>query len=124
MSKMFGYNPHKTLIGLISLNVALDIIAIAIWGIFPATQWSIYRLGFSIVGPEAALAAVLFALTLFGLWRRQKWAPILSIVITVTQRVFATYVFFPSLAIIATLIWSLAVIYFAFTDMKTSRERP
>jgi hypothetical protein len=54
------------------------------------------------VGPEAALAAALFALTLFGLSKKQKWAPILAIVITVTQRVFATYVFFPSPAIAIT----------------------
>lgn len=119
MPNFFGANPHKTLIRLIALNIVLDILAIAVWGAFPATQWSIYRLGFFIVGAEAALAAILFALTLFGLSKRQKWAPILAIAITLTQRIFATYVFFPSPAIAATLIWSLVIIYFAYEDRKT-----
>jgi hypothetical protein len=124
MSKFFGANPHKILTRLIALNIVLDIIAIAIWAAFPAIQWSIYRLGFSIVGPEAALAAALFALTLSGLSKKQKWAPILAIAITVTQRVFATYVFFPSPAIAITLIWSLVIIYFAYKDIKTPNEHP
>jgi hypothetical protein len=124
MSKFFVANPHKILTRLIALNIVLDIIAIVIWAAFPAIQWSIYRLGFSIVGPEAALAAALFALTLFGLSKKQKWAPILAIAITVTQRVFATYVFFPSPAIAITLIWSLVIIYFAYKDIKTPNEHP
>jgi hypothetical protein len=122
MPKFFGANPHKRLTSLIALNIVLDIIAIAIWAAFPALQWSIYRLGFSIVGTEAALAAALFALTLFGLTKKQKWAPILAIAITVTQRVFATYVFFPSPAIAITLIWSLAIIFFAYKTIKTLNE--
>ncbi len=111
-------NPHKILTSLIAANIVLDIIAIVIWGGFPSTQWSIYRLGFSIVGPEAAIAAGVFGLILFGLIKNKKWAPVLAIVLTVTQRSFATYVFFPSLAIIATLIWSLIIIFFAYKDLK------
>jgi hypothetical protein len=112
------FTPHNILIHLIASNIILDIIALAIWGALPSTQWSIYRLGFSIVGPEAALAASLFALTLFGLIKRQKWAPVLAIAITATQRVFATYVFFPSPAIAVTLIWSLIIIYFSYKELK------
>ena len=114
--------PHGILTDLIALNIVLDIIAIAIWGALPSTQWSIYRLGFSIVGAEAALAAVLFTLTLFGLIKRQKWAPVLSIAITATQRVFATYVFFPSPAIAVTLIWSLVIIYFAYKELNNCNQ--
>ena len=120
MPTFFGANQHKALTRLIALNIVLDIIAIAIWAAFPPLQWSIYRLGFSVVGPEAALAATLFALTLFGLSKKQKWAPTLAIAITVTQRVFATYVFFPSPAIALTLIWSLIIVYFAYKNIKTT----
>jgi hypothetical protein len=118
MSKFFSTNPHKMLTRLVALNIVLDIIAIALWGAFPFSQWSIYQLGFSIVGTEAALAAALFALTLFGLSKKQKWAPILAIAITANQRVFGTYVFFPSPAIAVTLIWSMVIIYFAYKDIK------
>ena len=118
LSKAFHGKKHKILTRLVGLNIVFDLIAIAIWAVFPNLQWTIYRLGFSIVGTEAALAAALFALTLFGLRKKQKWAPILAIIITVTQRVFATYVFFPSPALILTLIRSLVIIYFAYPEMK------
>jgi hypothetical protein len=133
MSKYLRANPHKMLSRLVAANIVLDIIAIAFWTAFPATQWSIYRLGFSIVGTEAGLAAAFFALTLFGLIKRKKWAPFLAIAITLTQRAFGTCAFFPNLSDIlvqpliivpnaATLIWSLTIVYFAYKDIKTPNE--
>jgi hypothetical protein len=111
-------NPHKTLTTFVALNIVLDVLAIAIWAVFPATQWSIYQLGFTIVGAEAALAATLFTLTFFGLKKKKKWAPFLAIALTIIQRSFATFVFFPSTAIPVTSIWSLLIIYFAYRDIK------
>jgi hypothetical protein len=112
-------NPHKILTRMVALNIGLDVFAIVVWAAFPATQWSIYQLNFPIVGTEAAVAAGLFALTVFGLTKKQKWAPFLAITITATQRSFATYVFFPSTAIAVTLIWSLLIIYFAYKEIKS-----
>jgi len=123
MSKSSSSNPHKTLTRLITANIVLDIIAIVIWAALPANTWNgMYRLDSLIAGSEAALAAAFFSVTLFGLKKGQKWAPILAIVITVTQRVFAAYVFFPSIAIPIPLIWSLVIIYFAFKDIQTSKN--
>jgi hypothetical protein len=116
-ARKFGAKPHKILIRMVAANIVLDLIAIVIWGGFPATQWSIYRLGFLIVGAEAGLAAALFALTFFGLIRRKTWSPFLAIGLTVIQRVFATYIFFPSSALVVTLIWSLMIIYFAYEEI-------
>ena len=70
-ARKFGSRPHRILTRMVAANIVLDLIAITIWGAFPATQWSIYRLGFLIVGAEAGLAAALFALTLFGLTKRK-----------------------------------------------------
>ena len=113
-------NPHKVLTAFVALNIVLDVLAIGIWTAFPATQWSIYQLGYTIVGAEAALAASLFTLTLFGLMKKKKWAPFLAIALTIIQRSFATYVFFPSTAIPVTSIWSLLIIYFAYRDIKAT----
>jgi hypothetical protein len=118
VSRYSKTDPHKILTRLIAINIVLDVLAIAIWTVFPATQWSIYQLNFTIVGTEAALAAVVFSLTLFGLTRKRKWAPFLAIVMTAIQRGFATYVFFPSTAIVVTLIWSLLIIYFAYKAIE------
>jgi hypothetical protein len=118
MSKSLSSNPHKTLTRLITTNIVLDIIAIVIWAALPAKVWNgMYRLDSLIAGSEAALAAAFFVVTLFGLKKRQIWAPI-----TVTQRVFAVYVFFPSVAIPIPLIWSLVIIYFALKDIQTSKN--
>lgn len=123
MLKSSNDNPHKTLTRLITANIILDVTAIAIWAALPANTWNgMYRLDSLIAGSEAALAAALFAVTLFGLKKRQKWAPILAITITTTQRVFAAYVFFPSIALPIPLIWSLVIIYFVFKDIKTSKR--
>ena len=123
MSKSSSSNPYKTLTRLITANIVLEIIAIAIWAALPANTWNgMYRLDSLIAGSEAALAAAFFGVTLFGLKKRQTWAPILAITITVSQRVFAAYVFFPSVAIPIPLIWSLVIIYFVFKDIKTSRN--
>jgi hypothetical protein len=110
-------DPHKVLTALVALNIVLDVLAILIWAMFPATQWSIYQLGFTVVGAEAAVASALFALTLFGLIKRRKWAPYLAVALTIVQRSFATYVFFPSTAIPVNTIWSVLIIYFAYKDI-------
>ena len=114
-------NPHKILTLLVASNIVLDSIAIAIWAVFPSTQWSIYQLGFTIVGAEAGVAAVVFAFVLFGLLKKKVWAPLLAIALTVTQRIFATYVFFPSKALLVTLMWSILIIYFAYADLKSKQ---
>jgi hypothetical protein len=103
LTRKYGAKPHKILTRLVAANIVLNGIAIAIWAAFPATQWSIYHLGFTIAGAEAAVAAALFALTLYGLNKKQKWATFLAIAITLTQRVFAAYVFSINIATALTL---------------------
>ena len=114
-------NAHKILTLIVSSNIVLDSIAISIWTVFPSTQWSIYQLGFTIVGTEAGVAAAVFAFVLFGLLKKKNWAPLLAIALTVTQRIFATYVFFPSKALLVTLMWSILIIYFAYADLKSKQ---
>ena len=97
MPKSSSGNPHKTLMRLVAANIVLDIIAVVIWAALPAGTWNgLYRLDSLIASIEAAVAAALFALTLYCLKRNLRWAPILAIVLTVTQRAFAVYVFFPA----------------------------
>ena len=104
---------------LVAANIVLDIVAIAIWALLPAGTWNgMYRLDSFIASLEAAVAAALFAVTLFGLKRNLKWAPIMAIVLTIIQRVFAVYVFYPSYFIPVPLVWSLVIIYFAIKDLQ------
>jgi uncharacterized membrane protein (UPF0136 family) len=108
---------------LVAANIVLDIIAIVIWAALPAGTWNgMYRLDSFIASLEAAVAAALFAITLFCLRRNIRWAPILAIVLTVAQRVFAVYVFYPSYFIPVPMIWSLVIIYFAIKDLRNGQQ--
>ncbi len=120
MINRFKSNPHRTLIQIVALNVAFDVIAIAVWAAIPATTTQL-SLGFTAVAGEAAIAAAIFTITLYGLVKRQKWAPPLAIAVTVLQRTFGTYVFFPSPGIALTAAWSILLIYFAY---KTTLNPP
>lgn len=113
---------HKTLMRLVAANIVLDIVAIAIWAALPAGMWNgMYRLDSFIASVEAAVAAVLFGVTLFCLKKQLKWAPIMAIVLTAAQRAFAIYVFYPSYFIPIPLIWSLVIIYFAIKDLQNQK---
>jgi uncharacterized membrane protein YeiB len=108
---------------LVAANIVLDIASIAIWALFPDFRWTVYNLDFVIVSIEAAVAAGLFTIALVGLMKSQKrWAPILAIITTISQRVFSNYVFFLSIMNVITLIWSLLIIYFAYMDIKRSNQ--
>jgi hypothetical protein len=120
--KRFGKNPHKTLTTLVALNIVLDIAAIAIWTALPGAGGNLHYVGTSIASIEAAVAAAMFALTLFGLIKKQVWTPKMAIAVTVAQRAFATIVFFPSAGVIATLAWSIIIIYFAVKTIKSAKE--
>jgi hypothetical protein len=123
MSNSSSGNAHKTLMRLVAANIVLDVIAIAIWAALPAGTWNgMYRLDSFIASVEAAAAAALFAVTLFCLRRKLKWAPILAIALTVAQRVFAVYVFYPSYFIPVPLVWSLVIIYFAIKTLQQQKQ--
>ena len=119
--KRFGKNPLGTLITLVTLNIVLDIFAIATWTALPGSGGNLHYVGTSVASIEAAIAAALFALTLFGLIKKQTWAPKTAIAVTLAQRAFATIVFFPSPGIIATLVWSIIIVYFAYKTIKSAR---
>ena len=117
----YNKKPYKTLTTLVGANIVLDLIAIAIWVLFPQFRWSIYNLDFVIVSIEAAVASGLFAIVLIGLKKAKRWAPIVAIIITISQRVFTNYVFFLSIMNIITVVWSSLIIYFAYSVIKKSR---
>jgi hypothetical protein len=123
MSNSSSNNAHRTLMRLVAANIVLDIVAIVIWAALPAGTWNgMYRLDSLIASVEAAVAAGLFAFTLYCLKRNIKWAPILAIVLTVAQRVFAVYVFYPSYFIPIPMVWSLVIIYFAIKTLRQQEQ--
>ena len=113
-------NSHRMLTRLVALNIVFDAIAIATWTALPSSGGNLHYIDPSVASIEAAIAIVLFAATLFGLIKKQNWAPKAAIAITIIQRTFATIVFFPSPGILATTIWSAIIIYFAYKTIKST----
>jgi hypothetical protein len=121
--KIFGYNPHKTLMRLVVLNIVFDVIAVAMWVGFPEVGGNLHYVGTLAASVEAAIAAGLFAVALLGLARKQLWGLGLAIAVTMAQRIFAAFVFFPSLGIIITLIWSSLIVYFGYRTLEANSRR-
>lgn len=111
-------NPHKILTRLVAANIVFDVSAMVLW-LFPETQWSVYQLGYMAAIAEAGVAAAVFAVALYGLRKHKAWAPKLVLVLTVVQRAFATYIFFPSPALALTLVWSCIIVLFAVLTIRT-----
>jgi hypothetical protein len=110
-------DPRRILTRLVTANIVFDVLAMVLW-LFPETQWSVYQLCYMAAIAEAGAAAAVFALALYGLKKRKVWAPKLALVLTIVQRLFATYIFFPSPALALTLIWSLWIVAFAVLTIK------
>ncbi len=121
--KIFESNPHKILTRLVALNVVLEVIIIIVWFSLPGAGNNLHFIGTTEAIVEAAIAVGLFSIALFGLTKKQQWGPVLVIAVTVAQRLFGTYVFFPRPGIIATLIWSIIIVYFGYRTIKISNPK-
>ncbi len=114
-------SPQKILTRIVAANIILDVTAMVLW-LFPETQWSVYQLGYMAAITEAGIAAAVFAAAFYGLRRGKTWAPKTALVMTIVQRVFATYIFFPSPALLLTLVWSIMLAAFAALSIKNKAE--
>jgi hypothetical protein len=116
----------KILLILIILNIAGDIIAAAFFLWDPSLgELSVYGgLIASFVGKNGAVMitsaillgyAAVYAVSVFGLLRKLKWAPILVIAVSVLNRALSLGIIFePNVAWLIWSAWKLAIIALAF----------
>jgi hypothetical protein len=116
----------KILLILIILNIAGDVLAAAFFLWDPSLgELSVYGgLIASFAGGNGAVMitvaillgyAVVYAVSVFGLFRKLKWAPILVIAVSVFNRALALGVIFePNVAWIIWSAWKLFIVAFAF----------
>ena len=97
-------NRINTLLFLFVLgNIAMDVVNIALWFGIPSLQSSLQGGSIAkafgsfdglVIGTAIlSVVSVTYALGLFGISRRQKWASILLIVISIANRAFAVAIF-------------------------------
>jgi hypothetical protein len=116
----------KILIVLVILNIAGDVLAAAFFLWDPSLgELSVYGgLIASFVGKNGAVMltsaillgyAVVYAVCVFGLLSKLKWAPLLVIVVSVVNRALALGVIFePNVAWLFWSVWKLVIIVLAF----------
>ena len=127
MSKILA-DPHKTLIRLVGLNVAFDVLSIPFWIALPSLQTaqstSTLTVNTSIAIVDAAIAAALFAIALLGIIKKQKWGALLVIAISIVNRAIAVFLYEFSVAFGFWVIWTVILVVLAYLDLRKLSAQP
>ncbi len=120
-------DPHRILVRLLWLNIALDLLSIPIWiALWVAAQSSITSNSTLAVDPtiailDAAAAVAIFGLALWGVLLNQKWGSYLAVVTTLAQRATGVFIFQPNLGMALEVAWTAIIVYFAYRNLKQSK---
>jgi hypothetical protein len=118
---------HKTLTSLVGLNIAFDILSIPAWIALSFTasplSTSTLTVNTSVAMVDAAVAAAVFAVALFGIFRKQRWGSYLAVADTIAQRVAGVFIFDLNVGMVVEVVWSLLIIYFAFKTMHQNQPQ-
>jgi uncharacterized membrane protein len=69
-----------------------------------------------------AIVALVYAAALFGLFKKQTWAPLLIIVISIVNRVIAVFLYEFNEAFYVWLVWTIILIALAYLDLRKLRS--
>ncbi len=127
------------------LNIVGDIGNVILWHANPSSQLSIVPVTTNSVttncsylysllkdaGTTLAVAstilvivAVIYAIALFGLVKKQKWGAILVIVISVVNRIFAVLLYEFNAAFTIWAIWTIVLVVVAYLDYRKLSASP
>lgn len=120
---------HKILIVFIAINIVGDIGNVAFWWTNPASRAASLNTGalsfalgsknaLNIASIVLIVVAVIYALALFGLIKKKKWAPQLIIAISVVNRALALVLYQISPAFTFWAIWSIILIVVSYFDWR------
>ncbi len=138
MEKASSNRINRILMFFVAVNIIGDIGNIIAWYVSPDMQSSIIGgniggvefnggLIFSVAGATAtwaigtavlAIAAVVYAVALRGLKKKQKSAALLVIVISIVNRVIAAFLFEFSAAFAFWAVWTAILVVTAYLDMR------
>jgi hypothetical protein len=116
------------LIVFVAINIIGDIGNIGLWYANSDSQESLRGSYIaSVTGAENALivgtvilaiVALAYAATLFGLFKKQTWAPLLIIVISVVNRVIGVFLYEFNEAFYIWLVWTIILVALAYLDFR------
>jgi hypothetical protein len=116
------------LILLVVINIIGDIGNIALWNAEPSSQESLMG-GYiaSLAGAENALTAgtiilavvaIIYIASLLGLFKQQKWGPLLVIAISIANRAIAVFLYLFNEFFFLWFAWTIILLIFAFLDFR------
>ena len=125
---------NLVLIFLVAINVVGDIGNIAFWDAVPSSRESLMggRIA-SFVGAENALTAgtivlaivaIIYVVSTLGLLKKQKWAPLLVIAISIANRALALFLYLFNEAFFRWFAWTIILLIVAFLDFRKISTNP
>lgn len=119
-------NPQRTLIRLVGLNIALDVLSIPLWiaVLLTSTSASLNTLTVTttVAIVDATIAAAAFGVAFFGIVGSKNWGVYLAAAITLGQRVVGAFIFSLNGAMVIEVVWSLLIIYFAYKVLQLHKS--
>ncbi len=120
---------HKILLVFVAVNIVGDVGNVVFWLASPDSRASSLNTGYigAVAGVQNALiagtiillvVAAVYAIALFGLLKRDKWAPQLVIAISVINRALALILYLISPAFAFWAIWSIILIVISYFDWR------
>ena len=70
------------------------------------------------------VVALIYAISLFGLFKAQKWAPLLVVGISIINRILALLIYFISPAFAFWAVWTAILIVFSYIDYQKLTPTP
>jgi hypothetical protein len=127
MSTSKPKNRINTLLFILVLgNIVVDVGNIAVWIGMPSSQASMLggpiaktfgsSVGLAIGTAILSVVSIAYATTLFGLSRRQKWAPLLIVAISIANRALALVIFEFTSPIF--FVWTVILVAVAYVDYR------
>jgi hypothetical protein len=135
-TKTTGKNRINTFLSLfIIINIIGDIGNVAFWWANPDSRAASLNTSYlaTVAGVDNALiagtailliVAFIYAIGLFGLLKKQKWAPLLVIVISIANRTLALVIYFISPAFAFWAIWTIILVALAYMDYRKLSTAP
>jgi hypothetical protein len=122
------------LILFVAINVVGDIGNIALWKAVPSSQTSLtggWIASFAGAGNALAagtiilaIVAVIYAASIPGLLKMQKWAPLLVIAISIANRALALLLYEFNKAFFVWFAWTIILLIVAFLDFRKMSTNP
>jgi hypothetical protein len=114
---MSGDKVHLVLMVLVTLAIIGGFASVVIWYIMPDLRMTLL-VDYTLAGNVAGIVAFVNLIALIGIKMKEKWGPLLIIVVVIPNRILGFLFFEVNAGQIVFIVWSVILILFAWFDYK------